>query len=227
VVFDLDDTLYLERDYVLSSFRHIAKLVAADAGRSAAEIFAYLKESWVTPAHRGHNLDLLLEKYPGVERAWDARRLIEEYRTHPPTLSLLPGAASMLSELHNAGAHLAVITDGSPESQHAKEKALGLREYFELIVVTDDRGTQFRKPHPYAYERVSEEIECEPRSCVYVGDNPAKDFLAPRLLGWDTVRIRMANQLHAQAEPTANEAAARMECRSIPELRNLLLSRLT
>ena len=31
---------------------------------------------------------------------------------------------------------------------------------------------------------------------VYVGDNPAKDFVAPRALGWRTVRVRRHGQLH-------------------------------
>jgi putative hydrolase of the HAD superfamily len=227
VVFDMDDTLYLEHDYVLSGFRHIAGLIATDARRSPEDIFTFLKASTTKHQHRGHNLDLLFEEYPGLGCAWDVSRLVEEYRCHNPTISLLPGVPSMLSDLRDAGAHLAVITDGASQSQHRKVKALQLARHVDMVIVTDDYGMEYRKPHPYAYLRVPEKFGCEPGACVYIGDNPAKDFLAPRVLGWDTVRIRLPNQLHAGAEPLVPEAAPRVECGGIVELRRLLISRLT
>jgi putative hydrolase of the HAD superfamily len=223
----MDDTLYLEHEYVLSGFRHIAGLVATDARRSPEDIFAFLDASTSKREHKGHNLDLLLEDYPGLRSVWSVSRLIEEYRSHNPTISLLPGVRSMLSDLRDAGAYLAVITDGASQSQHRKAEALQLATQVNLVIVTDDHGIEYRKPHPYAYRKVSETFGCEPGACVYIGDNPAKDFLAPRVLGWDTVRIRFPNQLHAQAEPPAPEAAPRFECGAIAQLHALLISWLT
>jgi putative hydrolase of the HAD superfamily len=220
----MDDTLYLELEYVLSGFRHIAGLVAADARESQEGIFAFLKESTTKPEHKGHNLDFLFEQYPGLAPAWSVSSLIEEYRRHKPTISLLPGVPSMLSDLRNAGACLAIITDGSSQSQHRKAEALQLARQVDMVIVTDDHGAEYRKPNPYAYRRVSQTFGCEPDACIYVGDNPAKDFLAPRALGWDTVRIRFANQLHAKAEPLAPEAAPKVECGGIMELRGLLIA---
>jgi putative hydrolase of the HAD superfamily len=224
VVFDLDDTLYLEHEYVLSGFRHIAGLVAPDARQSPESIFAFLQASTTKREHRGHNLDLLLGEYPGLRSAWSASRLIEEYRRHNPKISLFPGVPSMLSDLRDAGAYLAVITDGASQSQHRKAEALQLAEQVNLVIVTDDHGIEYRKPHPYAYRRVSKASGCDHAECVYVGDNPAKDFFAPRVLGWDTIRIRFPNQLHAQAEPLAPEAAPRVECGDITQLSALLIS---
>ena len=42
VVFDLDDTLYLERDYVKSGFRAVAKTAVKHTGTSADEAFNFL-----------------------------------------------------------------------------------------------------------------------------------------------------------------------------------------
>ena len=227
MVFDMDDTLYLEREYVLSGFRHIAGLVALDARQSPEDIFAFLEASSRKPEHQGHNLDLLLEKYPGLRTVWNVSRLIEEYRRHNPKISPLPGVPSMLSDLREAGAYLAVITDGASQSQHRKAEALQLAARVNLLIVTDDHGIEYRKPHPFAYRKVSEASGCGPEACIYVGDNPAKDFLAPRVLGWETVRIRFPNQLHAQAEPFAPEAAPLVECGGITQLRGFLTSWLT
>jgi putative hydrolase of the HAD superfamily len=32
--------------------------------------------------------------------------------------------------------------------------------------------------------------------CVYAADNPAKDFVAPHRLGWQTIRVRRQGGLH-------------------------------
>jgi putative hydrolase of the HAD superfamily len=227
VVFDMDDTLYFEHEYVLSGFRHIAGLVATYARESQEGIFDFLKESATKPEHRGHNLDFLLEEYPGLRSVWNVSSLIEEYRRHDPTISLFPGVSYMLSDLRNAGAYLGVITDGSSLSQHRKVEALQLARQVDMVIVTEDYGTEYRKPNPYAYRKVSDTFGCEPDACVYVGDNPAKDFLAPRVLGWDTIRIRFPNQLHAKVEPLVPEDAPNVECGGIMELRSLLMCWLT
>jgi putative hydrolase of the HAD superfamily len=223
----MDDTLYLEHEYVLSGFRHIAGLIAEDAQISPEDIFSFLSASAMKREHRGHNLDLLFTEYPQLRSAWNVSRLVDEYRSHNPCISLFRGVQPMLSELRETGARLAVITDGASQSQHRKAEALQLARYVDSVIVTDDHGIGYRKPHPYAYLKVSEDFECEPEACVYIGDNPAKDFLAPRLLGWNTVRIRLPNQLHADAEPLAPEAAPKAECGGIMELHHLLITWLT
>jgi len=224
VVFDMDDTLFLEHEYVLSGFRHIAGLVAESARSSPDEIFAFLNASAEKSENRGRILDTLVEEYPSLGRAWSVNRLIEEYRCHIPRIGLFRGAASMLSELRRAGAHLAVITDGASQSQHRKAEALELARRVDLLIVTDDQGIECRKPNPYAYRKVSETFGCGPDACVYVGDNPAKDFLAPRELGWKTIRIRFPKQLHAKVEPLDPQAAPSIECGSIAQLRSLLMA---
>jgi putative hydrolase of the HAD superfamily len=38
-----------------------------------------------------------------------------------------------------------------------------------------------------------------PECCIYIGDNPAKDFRAPKALGWRTLRLRHPQGEHARA----------------------------
>jgi putative hydrolase of the HAD superfamily len=38
---------------------------------------------------------------------------------------------------------------------------------------------------------------------VYVGDNPAKDFLAPNQLGWTTVQVKRPTTEHRRIHATA------------------------
>ena len=48
-----------------------------------------------------------------------------------------------------------------------------------------------------------------PDGFVYVADNPRKDFIAPRALGWRTVRIRRRGGEHVAYGAAAAEAAER------------------
>src|SRR5690606_10373283 len=52
-------------------------------------------------------------------------------------------------------------------------------------------------PHPAAFERLERELGLAGPCCAHVADNPAKDFVAPRRLGWRTVRVRRPGGLHA------------------------------
>jgi putative hydrolase of the HAD superfamily len=224
-VFDLDDTLYLERDYVLSGFRHIARLAAPAAARSATELFRFLRmtvEEWQS---RGNNLDLLLERYPALRQSWTVEMLVQEYRTHPPVIHFLRGMESLLGDLRRQGAHLAIITDGPPDSQRRKLDALHLPAMVDKTVVTEEYGPAWRKPRPLSFGMVMRQFGCRPDECVYVGDNPARDFEAPRTLGWNTVRLRVRGQLHASVEPLSPDAAPAVECQTVGELRAFLLGR--
>lgn len=226
VVFDLDDTLYLEREYVHSGFRHIARLVAPSAGVAAGEIFRFVNmtvEKWHT---RGRNLDLLLKQYPVLKRTWTIEMLVQEYRKHQPRIRYMHGMESLLQDLSNAGARLGIITDGPSDSQNRKLEALRLTAKVDKAIVTEDYGPDYHKPRPRSFGLIMSQFHGRPESCVYIGDNPSKDFLAPRALGWKTVRLRVRGQLHELAEPLSQDAAAHVDCRTVRDLRMVLLDRL-
>ena len=85
-------------------------------------------------------------------------------------------------------------------SQRAKAEALGLDRWIETMVFTAELGPEFGKPHPRAFELVQERTGVPGSRCIYVADNPAKDFDAPHALGWRTVRIRRPAALHSEVE---------------------------
>ena len=52
------------------------------------------------------------------------------------------------------------------------------------IIITDGLGgVQFRKPCDIAFRIMITRWRMNPADVIYVGDNPAKDFLAPKQLG--------------------------------------------
>jgi len=222
IVFDMDDTLYLERDYVRSGFRHVAEKVANTIGIAPRRIAAFLNHTVSDLNCRGNNFDLLLEKYPAIAQTWTIPSLVREYRLHIPSISMLPGMSSLLEELRSLGAHLAIITDGFPESQSRKLQALQAADKVDKVIITDEYGMAFRKPNSHSYVQVMSHFRSSPAACIYIGDNPVKDFLAPRAIGWLTVRLRQRHQLHAAVEPPTRMATAHIELHTVAQLRNFL-----
>ncbi|HXG09748.1 MAG TPA: HAD family hydrolase [Gemmataceae bacterium] len=218
LVFDLDDTLYLERDYVRSGFAHVARLVEARCGRCQGEIFAFLWDLF-SRGERGHTFDRLRESYPDVARHFRVGDLVESYRSHPPAISLLPAAAQLLEACRRRGVRVGLLSDGPLPAQQAKVRALGLDRFLDPIVLTDAWGREFWKPHPRGYQLFSERWGLAPRQLAYVGDNPCKDFLAPRRRGWRSALLRLPGQLHHAVLPPDDEHAAEVELAGWDELR--------
>ena len=211
VVFDLDDTLYLERDYVRSGFQAVARTVADEFGYAPREVFEYLHGLFERGV-RGDSLDRLIVKYPRVASRYVVNDLIQIYRDHEPEIELCAGAGEILDSLRRSDIRCGIITDGSQNSQQKKLDALPLGpNRIDRAILTDAWGRDYWKPHPRAFEEIAAEWGLSSIELVYVGDNPAKDFLAPRRLGWRTIRVRSAGQEHFAAGNPSDEHAADTE----------------
>lgn len=219
-VLDLDDTLYLERDYVRSGFRAVASLAGStDGGPTPAEVEDFLWSGFVDGS-RGSAFDDLFARYPNLTGAYSIGDLVTAYREHAPTIEMLPGMADLVEDLAARGVALAVISDGAEASQGAKARALQVARFADPVVLTDSWGREWWKPHPRAYEFVAERLGLPPERLVYVGDNPTKDFVSPARLGWSAIRLRLPDQLHTALD--VSEPGV-LEARSVEELHEQLV----
>lgn len=206
VVFDIDDTLYLERDYVRSGFNAVGAWAEENLG-----IHGFAKLAWAAfeDGTRGTIFDTALIGC-GLEPTPELTgRLVGVYRGHDPAIALLPEAARCLATLKGR-VRLAVVSDGPRLSQLAKVRALGLEALVDEIILTEELGPGFGKPSPRAFELVEERLGAAGPACVYVADNPAKDFDGPAGRGWRTVRIRLPGGLHRDA-PNGLAVSAELE----------------
>jgi putative hydrolase of the HAD superfamily len=204
VVFDLDDTLYFEEAYVRSGFRAVAHFLENSESIARELIFEFCWSEH-SKGIRGTVFDRLSEKFDVRVSVTD---VVEVYRAHIPDIDLETQAVEVLTSLRAKGFMLAVITDGVLVTQEAKVRALNLTSRADLVICTDQYGKEYWKPHPRAFEEVMNAFELPGNACVYIGDNPSKDFIAPRALGWLTVRYLDPRQLrfgllteNAQAQP--------------------------
>jgi putative hydrolase of the HAD superfamily len=222
IVFDLDDTLYLEESYVLSGFKFVADFIGGD-GYECKRIFESLVNSFRIGV-RGNNFDRVLAEFPSMATRWNVEDLVDLYRQHSPVIHLSESANDLLTRLAGGGIKLALITDGPVSGQAKKIAALGLDSIFAPMILTDLWGVEFRKPHPRAYEAVMGAWNIPAERLVYIGDNPQKDFLAPRALGWQTARLRFAGQMRFGLEPASPEYAPSLELDSYSALSDWLIS---
>lgn len=203
VVLDMDDTLYLERDYVRSGFA----AVAHDAARTAGE--ADRLDAWLWAAFeagiRGDTFDRMRDAFPGVGARRTTADLVDVYRTHTPAIALGAGTRETLDRLAAIRLRLGVLTDGPVAGQAAKAAALGLDRWFDPIVLTGAADASYAKPGTVGFSAIATAWDLPGPELVYVGDNPAKDFVGPRQLGWMTVRLSCPGQLHHGVEPVDDD----------------------
>lgn len=207
VVWDLDDTLILERDYVRSGFHAVADHIAEATG-IASEILADFLWSGFESGVRGNAFDRVHEAFPATSTV-PVSTMVEVYRSHSPQVHIPDEALSLIKTVRSQGRYQAAITDGPLTGQKSKAAAVSLNELVDLVVFTDEWGRQYWKPHERAFLTVQEYFGAESRECVYIGDNPLKDFVAPRALGWGSVRLRREGQLHTNTSdgtPAAYES---------------------
>ena len=221
IVFDMDDTLYFERDYVRSGFQAVAAAVAKGSSVPQQDAFNLMWGLFEQGA-RGTTFNDLLAKYPELSERYAVADLVTLYREHAPTIGFMPQMEALLGELQAKGVPLGVITDGPYASQRAKADALRIERYATCVVLTDTWGRDFWKPHPRAFTTVSEALGVPPENLIYIGDNPSKDFHAPTQLGWQSVRLRLDEQLRFAHD--YDEYRPTKEVSSVAELREFLLS---
>lgn len=189
VIFDLDDTLYSEKQYVKSGYKKIAEYV----GHQEAEekLWNYFLEG--KPA-----VDAYLKEIGAENKKAEC---LDIYRSQMPEINLYDGVAELFQSLKENDIKVGIITDGRPEGQRNKIKALGLEELVDDIIITDELGgVQFRKPNDISFRIMQCRWRVPFEQMVYIGDNLAKDFQAPRQLGMRGIYIMNEEGLYTNKE---------------------------
>ncbi|MDK2839891.1 MAG: putative hydrolase of the superfamily [Thermosipho sp. (in: thermotogales)] len=220
VIFDLDDTLYLEIEYVKSGLKEVAMYLSNILNEPDEDIY---KELLILFKINKENIFNRYLQQKLINNKNILEYCIEIYRTHYPKIILSNEAKDVLEYLkYEKKYKLGLITDGRPEGQKNKIRALNLQKYFNYIIITDELGgIEFRKPNRLPYIKMINYLGVEPAKAVYVGDNPAKDFIGAKELGIFTIMVRNKESLYSQENfPEAYLADAIVE--NILELKEIL-----
>ena len=212
VVFDLDDTLYKEQDYLLSAYREIAAKIESRYGFDG--IFDQMLKWW----QKGENVFQRLVSYCPLSTVND---LLTIYRSHVPDIRLDEETKCLLGRLHQH-AVLGLITDGRSLTQRHKIDALGLSAYMDGKDILISEETGFEKPAEAPFLHFMERYHS--RTYYYIGDNPAKDFVAPNHLGWTTSCLLDDGQnIHPQDFSLSQQMLPQHRISQLSEIENIII----
>lgn len=224
VVFDLDDTLFKEIDYVKSAYRAIAEAIGRAGEMHPDLALTILEESESTEKGLDDLAAVLWQHNP--ETQFKVPRMVEIYRTHVPDITLSAGATDVLDELKGTRTPIGLITDGRPGTQRAKIEALRLADYIspDNILISGEIGADKTQDTPF---RLIMERNPDEKEFVYVGDNPAKDFHWPNAMGWLTVQLDDPDgiNIHSQAIDVPDDFRAARHITRLAELIPMLQAR--
>ncbi len=201
VLFDLDDTLYDQRQWLDGAWSAVAGRAAAWGVADPVALEAALRAAAEDGTDRGGIIDnaLAVVGAPDVPVA----PLVAAFRAHAPAhLDPYPGVPAALDRLARR-VPLGLISDGDPFVQRAKLAALDLEPCFTAVVFSDEHGRARRKPDPLPFRLALDALDVVARDAVYVGDRPVKDVAGPATIGLPAIRVRTGEWRDQPDDPRA------------------------
>jgi putative hydrolase of the HAD superfamily len=215
-VFDLDDTLYKEIDFLKSAYKEIAQYIASKTNANATKVYHFMIDTY----YKGDN------PFAEVLRAFqpsntDIPDLLQLYRHHAPNITLSQESKNLLTYLKANVYKIGLITDGRSTQQRSKIKALGLEPYLDDIIISEEFGSE--KPNPNNFKFYETKYDST-RNYVYIGDNTKKDFVAPNSLGWTSICLLDGSSLniHKQNFDLASQFLPHFKINHFSEVSNIL-----
>ena len=96
------------------------------------------------------------------------------WRGVPDNMEPSPGAREIMEELRRMGIRIGLGTDMTAYMQYEKLIRLGLMEYMDFIVSSEEAGTD--KPGNAFFMLCAQKAGCLPGECLFIGDNIVRDY---------------------------------------------------
>jgi putative hydrolase of the HAD superfamily len=219
IIFDLDDTLYLERNFAVSGFKAAGDWLLQNRQIPGLEAACV---SLFEAGQRKQIFNDALLRLNHRPQAEDLAHLIEIYRFHTPNIALELDAIRYF-ERHGAGRRHGLLTDGLLRTQRSKIFALGIEQFMDVIVCTGQWGAEYWKPNPRGYQEIERQFRVKGEDLTYVADNPTKDFITAKRRGWKTVMIERRGRANAYL-PVHEDQFADAVIESLDDLDEVLKS---
>lgn len=217
IVFDLDDTLFPEHEFVESGFQAVSNWLQAEYS-----LPGFFEVAWhfFREGKRNNVFNLTLEELGFEYERSLIQELLQIYRKHKPIISLHEDAKWAITYFKKYY-KLGIITDGYLLTQQNKVEVLKIEPSFDAIVYSDLYGRENWKPSLVPYQKVMSILGCQGNKCVYVADNPDKDFITAKKLGWLTVQICRVGGEYAKIIPK-DSYDANFEINSLFDLKKII-----
>ncbi len=185
VFFDLDDTLYPRRRFVLSGFAAVARHLDRQYRSGAPAVYRVLVDAY-RRGSTGRELQACLSHFDLPEALLPG--LVAIMRSHRPSLRL-PAPSRRTLRVLRAEWRIGIVTNGLPATQANKIRALGLLPFVDDVVYATEHGTKQGKPDTAPFVAALAHLAVEPHQAVFVGDDEVCDVGGARAVGLRTVRV--------------------------------------
>jgi putative hydrolase of the HAD superfamily len=184
LVFDLDDTLYNEMDFIKSGFNAVSNYLSNTYGlpSTSVDMFTFFNEDG-----RSQIFNKTLKKY-NIFSVDKLRKCVSIYRYHKPNIEIYDSAKRCIQRFLSWTKY--IVTDGNKLVQANKVNALNIKQFFKHIYITRNYGIDKEKPSPYCFKKIQAKENVQAKNIVYIGDNSNKDFINLKKIGIRTIRIK-------------------------------------
>ena len=193
IIFDVDDTLIdfaATENYALRSLfnRHHWEL-NADLQKQYHSynqgLWRQLEQGKLTYEDlREMTFHDFIKEHFGLEI--DGKKTMDEYRSYfGQAHKLLPGVEDTLKFAKKAGYKLTVLSNGEKFMQNHRLELAGIKDYFDLIVTSEE--AHYSKPDEHAFNYFFSRTEIGPNETVFFGDGLQSDILGAEKYGFDSI----------------------------------------
>lgn len=194
VIFDLDDTLISEEEYIKSGYTVVADYIENKYNIPKDIAFREMFKKYRNKEKNVFNG--LLDENGIAYSKEEIKEIVDVYRNHVPKITFFDDVKPTISLLKEKGVFTGIISDGYRETQKNKLTVLNANEFFDKMILTEELGREYWKPNPKAFEIMQNEFGLNYCEMMYVGDNPQKDFFIKKYYPIRTVRIIRENSIY-------------------------------
>ncbi|MFC5651316.1 HAD family hydrolase [Paenibacillus solisilvae] len=188
VIFDLDNTL-INRKAAFQAYseRFIDQFVELSEQTDRAALLDYMREADQDGyRHKRELHEQFLQELTMKYAETTVDELLQFwFAEFFKSTVLMQGAVELLMALRSQGIKLGLITNGSVHTQNAKLDQAQLRDFFDVIVVSDE--VQIKKPDQRIFELALERLGAAAARTWYVGDHPVNDIKGARDAGLSAI----------------------------------------
>jgi putative hydrolase of the HAD superfamily len=191
VLFDVDETLFdrvLAQQAVLELI--VKQLPLVFSGHDPQQVLAaFLESDRVTTevfnsggpseGSRDRRSKLFLQLL-GIDEKYTTKITELYVKDYPGVKAHVDGAVPVVEELSRKF-KLGVVSNGFTDVQYRKLEAMGLRDLFSCIVLSEEFG--IRKPNPGIFHQAALLLHMQPQECLYVGDSYTNDVIGGKNAG--------------------------------------------
>tara|TARA_B100001287_G_scaffold245600_1_gene222993 strand:- start:4547 stop:5236 length:690 start_codon:yes stop_codon:yes gene_type:complete len=162
-VFDLDDTIFYEKDYVISGFHAISRnLFKKKLVNKKFNSLINLYNKFSDP----------FEEFCRQNREIKKNELIKIMREHSPKIKARPGFKNLIKLIKENGNEIGVITNGRSKTQRSKFYSLGLHNFVDILIISSE--VKLEKPNIKIFDLY--QYKSRSKKFIFFGNNPRLDI---------------------------------------------------